>query len=80
MVNVHLPDISGFDVVEMLRPESRHAHFFCIDDAYAVEKEIRSHLLNAAAYLCKPVQPEWITAWASPARDKISLLPVRGGD
>jgi DNA-binding response OmpR family regulator len=68
MINVHLPDMPGFDVVEMLRSEQRKGCFFCISDAYVVEEEIRSHLLQAAAYLCKPVQVQWVTAWISQAR------------
>lgn len=72
MINVHLPDMSGFDVVEMLRSERRESCFFCISDAYVVEEEIRSHVLQAAAYLCKPVQVEWITAWILQARKMAS--------
>ncbi len=68
MINVRLPDMSGFDVVEMLRSERCESCFFCISDAYVAEEEIRSHVLQAAAYLCKPVQVEWITAWISQAR------------
>jgi DNA-binding response OmpR family regulator len=65
MINVRLPDMSGFDVVEMLRSKSCARCFFCISDAYAADEEIHSRLLKAAAYLCKPVQREWITAWIS---------------
>lgn len=72
MINVHLPDMSGFDVVEMLRSERCKSCFFCISDAYVVEEEIRSHVLQAAAYLCKPVQVEWIAAWISQARTRAS--------
>ena len=63
MVNVRLPDMSGFDVVEMLRSKSCGRCFFCISDSYAADEGIRSRLLKAAAYLCKPVQRGWITAW-----------------
>ena len=78
IVNVRLPDMSGFDVVETLRSEGREARFFFVADAYQAEEEIRSRLLNAAAYLCKPVQREWITAWISQTRKGASRATGEG--
>jgi len=72
IINVRLPDMSGFDVVESLRSECREVRFFCVADAYEAEEEIRSRLLNAAAYLCKPVQREWLAAWVLQARRSAS--------
>jgi DNA-binding response OmpR family regulator len=78
VINVRLPDMSGFDLVEMLRSKSPDAHFFCVSDAYCAEEEIHSHLVKAAVYLCKPVQSEWITAWVSQARRRATYASSPG--
>lgn len=67
MVGVRLPDMSGFEFIETLRSKSCPRCLFCIGDTYTVEDEIRARRLKVAAYVCKPVQPEWLNAWTSRA-------------
>ena len=57
LVNVRLPDLSGCDLVEMLRPFPPGAAVFLVADGYAVEDEIRALGLGVNGYLCKPLEP-----------------------
>ncbi|MBI2824746.1 MAG: response regulator [Planctomycetia bacterium] len=53
MINVSLPDISGFDVVEMLRDLAVTAPVFLVADRYRAEDERQACLRGASLYLCK---------------------------
>jgi DNA-binding response OmpR family regulator len=55
MVNVVLPDFSGFEVVEMLRPFPKGGAVFLVADQYAVEDELRALELGIGSYLYKPL-------------------------
>lgn len=57
LVNVRLPDLSGCDLVEMLRPFPPGAAVFLVADGYAVEDEVRALTLGVNGYLCKPLEP-----------------------
>ena len=57
LVNVRLPDFSGCDLVEMLRPFPPGAAVFLVADGYVVEDEIRALKLGVSGYLCKPLEP-----------------------
>jgi DNA-binding response OmpR family regulator len=56
IVNVVLPDFSGFELVEMLRPFRKCTAVFLVADRYAVEDEVRALELGVGSYLCKPVE------------------------
>jgi DNA-binding response OmpR family regulator len=56
MVNVQLPGLSGFDLVEMLRPFPAATTVCLVDDRYVVENEVRSLSLGVHHYLCKPLE------------------------
>ncbi len=55
LVNVQLPGLSGFDLVEMLRPFPRGAIVCMVDDQYSAENEVRALTLGVHYYLCKPL-------------------------
>ena len=57
LVNVRLPDFSGCDLVEMLRPFPSGTDVFLVADEYAAEDEIRALRLGVSGYLCKPLEP-----------------------
>ena len=57
LVNVRLPDFSGCDLVEMLRPFPPGADVFLVADGYAAEDEIQALSLGVSGYLCKPLKP-----------------------
>jgi DNA-binding response OmpR family regulator len=55
MVNVVLPDFSGFELIEMLQPFPKGVSAFLVADQYAVEDELRALELGVGSYLCKPL-------------------------
>ena len=55
IINVELPDLSGFDLVEMLRPIPKGTAVFLVGDQYALEDELRALRLGVGSYLCKPL-------------------------
>jgi DNA-binding response OmpR family regulator len=56
IINVELPDRSGFDLVEMLQPSLKGTTVFLVGDRYAVEDEVRALRLGVSSYLCKPLE------------------------
>jgi DNA-binding response OmpR family regulator len=56
IINVELPDLSGFDLVEMLQPFPTGTAVFLVADRYAVEDEVRALRLGVSSYLCKPLE------------------------
>ncbi|HEY1599435.1 MAG TPA: response regulator [Pirellulales bacterium] len=53
MINVHLPDMLGFDFLEMLRELAVAARLFAIADHYDAEDERQACFRGADLYLCK---------------------------
>ena len=68
MVNVQLPDWSGFDLVEMLRDQIDGATVCIVSPKYRTEEEVRSYRTGAAMYVCKPVEASWVRAWVHQQR------------
>jgi DNA-binding response OmpR family regulator len=63
LVNTWLPDMDGFDLLEMLRSLQSEFRIAMIDEHYAEERERRAIKLGAIQYVCKPVQLKWIWVW-----------------
>jgi CheY-like chemotaxis protein len=63
IVNVRLPDMTGFDLVEKIGPRLQGADLFLVGDAYREEDELRAISLGATIFLCKPVKTEWLSNW-----------------
>ena len=63
IINVKLPDMSGFDLVEMLWPRTGRAVIFLVTDQYRTEDEIRARSLGVAHYLCKPLEAAYLRQW-----------------
>ena len=55
LVNVWLTGMSGFDLVEMLRPFPEGMTVGIVGDRYAVEDEVRALGLGVHHYFCKPL-------------------------
>jgi DNA-binding response OmpR family regulator len=55
-VNVRLDGISGFDLVDMLRPFPEGVTVGIVGDRYVMEDEIRALSLGVHHYLCKPLE------------------------
>ena len=67
MLNVSLPDMSGFDLLEMLDVDRTRSTVFLIDEKYCTDDERRALQAGAARYLCKPPLEVWMTGWRQPA-------------
>ncbi len=70
MINVNLPDHSGFDVLEMYFQRKTSPLILMVADEYAPEDELRALELGVAKYLCKPVDPAWLHAYLRQIRVK----------
>lgn len=64
IVNTKLPDMSGFDLLGMLRSTQADSTVFVVDDAYRLECEQQAMMLQAVQYLCKPVVASWLADWS----------------
>ena len=62
IINVRLPDMSGFHLVEMLEAHDG-CRIFMVTDAYRAEDEIRALSLGVALYLCKPLEATYLRQW-----------------
>ncbi|WP_153557286.1 response regulator [Roseimaritima sediminicola] len=60
LVNMHLPDATGVDVLGSLRPRFVGARFFLVADRYVAAEERQARGVGAAGYLCKPPQLWWL--------------------
>ena len=70
LVSVTLPDMSGLDLLEMIRATQPRLSVFAVDGDYDAARERRALQLSATRYVCKPVQPEWIADWQGPTGKK----------
>ena len=66
IVNVHLPDMSGFDLCEMLQSQFADVPVYLVSDQYCAEDELRARSIGATLYVCKPLQPAWISSLCRP--------------
>ena len=53
MISIGLPEISGFDLLEMLRPKLAGSRVLLVADHYNPEQEAHACRCGAALYLCK---------------------------
>ena len=56
IVNLQLRELSGFDVIEMIRPFPEGTAVCMLTDKYVLEDEIRALSLGVHSYLCKPLE------------------------
>lgn len=61
MINVRLPGLSGFDLVEMLRPFPPGTTVGLVADAYSRDDEVRALSLGVHFFLCKPLGAEMLS-------------------
>ncbi len=78
IVSTKLPDMSGFDLLGLLRSAQVDSTVFVVDNAYRLECEQRALMLEASQYLCKPVVASWLADWSGAlqlARSGTSGIP-----
>ena len=68
VVNMNLPDMSGPDLLSMLRWRYPGVPICLVSDDYRVEDEISARCSGAEIYLCKPIESDWLTAATSAAQ------------
>jgi DNA-binding response OmpR family regulator len=56
LVNLRMPDFSGFDLVEMIQPFHEGTTVCLVADRYVLEDEVRALSLGVHFYLCKPLE------------------------
>ena len=66
LISLDLPDMTGFDLFEMLSDKLGNAPVCLVGHAYRPEDELRAYRAGAAMYACKPVEQSWL--WQSLCR------------
>jgi DNA-binding response OmpR family regulator len=56
LVNLQMPEFSGFDLVEMIQPFPEGVTVCLMADRYVLEDEVRALSLGVHSYLCKPLE------------------------
>jgi DNA-binding response OmpR family regulator len=62
VINMHLPDLDGPDLLSMLRNRYPGVPLYLVSDDYNVEEEISARCSGAEMYFCKPLQESWLAA------------------
>jgi len=80
LINTQLPDLSGFDVVEMLQPIPPGTAVFLIGNRYHSADELSALRLGVSKYLVKPLSCDWLTDFrlrAPPGQPSIRAPDIR---
>jgi len=62
LVSTQLPDMSGFDLYEMLRDRLVGTSVGIVAARYRPEEEIRAYQAGAVIFACKPLDAAWLRA------------------
>ncbi len=64
LISIELPDMTGFDLYEMLRERLEEGTAVCMVAAtYRAEDELRACRAGATMYVCKPLEATWLEKW-----------------
>lgn len=75
LTNITLPDMSGLELIELIRARRPDAPCLIIGDSYASQDEIAARTAGASAYLVKPIDPAWLRL----SRGAIARAAIRKG-
>ena len=75
LISTRLPDMSGFDLFEMIRDRLDSAAVCMVASEYRVADEIRAYRAGATMYACKPLETEWLRECVQQARLPDPLRP-----
>ena len=64
-INFDLPDMSGVELLKVLREREPHLRGALVSDHYSEQQERIARQQGATLYVCKPPQMAWLTAFAS---------------
>ena len=59
LINTTLPDMSGFDLLQMLRSKLNFAASVLVGSQYQLEDELAARRVGSTMYVCKPLHPSW---------------------
>jgi DNA-binding response OmpR family regulator len=60
LLGVELPDMSGLDLLEMLRDRLDGTATCMVGAEYRIEDEIAAYRAGATLYACKPIEASWL--------------------
>jgi DNA-binding response OmpR family regulator len=75
IANLALPDMSGLDLLQMVRAKRPNVPFYLVSDHYSAQDEVRTRVAGAAGYLSKPITPLWLEI----CRTSLKRMAVRAG-
>ena len=68
LINYRLPDMSGVDLLELVRQRNPKASVLLIGDEYDTEDELDARSAGATAHVCKPADGSWLDGVRRPKR------------
>ncbi len=77
LINSQLPDISGIDLLSLVRQRVPRTRVFLVGDHYCPQEESAARAAGATAYLCKPPTSAWLDNWVHAVRAGPSHSPLR---
>ncbi len=60
VANLVLPDMSGIDLLRLIKAKRPTTPFYLVSDTYSAADELATRAAGAAGYLCKPVSLAWL--------------------
>jgi DNA-binding response OmpR family regulator len=73
VVNTELPDLSGFELCEMLKSQHRQRTVCLMADAYSPQAERAAFAARATMFGCKPQLAAWIETWLAHRRQQSAV-------
>ena len=68
LVSSELPDMSGLELLEMLRSLQPNQTTLLVDNEHCPVRELEALRLDATGYVCKPVLSEWLDQLQGPLK------------
>ena len=78
LISIRLPDMSGFDLCEMLREKINGSAVGLVADRYHREEEVRAHCCGATLYACKSADPGWLGTYLRQLQDCLKMRAPPG--
>ncbi|MCA9232291.1 MAG: response regulator [Planctomycetales bacterium] len=75
LINTRLSDMSGIELLLLIRERDPNATIFLVGDAYQHEEEIAARSVGPTAYVCKPPHSSWISSLRPEVRAGPSVHP-----
>ena len=60
LIGIELPDMSGFDLFEMVREHLRNSTVCMVGSKYCEADEVRAYRAGVTMYACRPLEEAWV--------------------